>query len=142
MGSPLTPDAVNEFFVAQYPAAALSGNRCVATGDRMATACWTFDGSQLRPGGYISGPTQFALADCALWFAVFTEIGLEAMAVTSQMSINFLKPATGGDLYAEARLLKVGRSTMVGSIRLWVGEDIDDLVAAATGTYVAPRGNA
>ena len=134
----MTPEDVNRFFVDEFPSAAASGNRCVDVGQRSAVARWSYDDSMLRPGGYISGPTQFTLADTALWFAVFTEIGLEAMAVTSHMSIDFLRPAIGGDLYARATLLKVGRSGLFGEIRLWVGDDEDRLVATATGTYVAP----
>ncbi len=135
---PLTPAEVNTFIEAQYPSAAATGTRCVAVGDRRATASWTYDPGQLRPGGYISGPTQFSLADAALWFAVFTVVGLQPMAVTSRMSIDFLRPAVGGDLYGAAEIVKVGRSGLVGHIRLWVGEEESRLVALATGTYVAP----
>ncbi len=138
--SSVTPEIVNAFVVDQFPAAALSGNRCVELGVGTATAHWRYDAAQLRPGGYISGPTQFALADSALWFAVFAEIGLEPMAVTSHMSIDFLRPAMGGDLFARAELLKRGRSGLYGEIRLWVGDDQDRLVSVATGTYVAPPG--
>ena len=66
-----------------------------------AVARWEYDPSQLRPGGYISGPTQFTLADTAIWFAVFTVIGISPMAVTTDLSISFLRPATGSDLWAE-----------------------------------------
>lgn len=135
---PLTPVAVNTFVEAQYPSAAATGTRCVAVGGRRATASWTYDPDQLRPGGYISGPTQFALADAALWFAVFTVVGLQPMAVTSRMSIDFLRPAMGGNLYAAAEVVKVGPAGLVGHIRLWVGDDESRLVALATGTYVAP----
>ncbi len=134
----LTPGAVNEFITEQFPSAAAAGTKCVAIGPLTATACWPYDPSQLRPGGYISGPTQFALADAALWFAVFTVVGLQPMAVTARMSIDFLRPAMGKDLYATAEILKVGRAGLVGRVRLWVGEDTDTLVAIATGTYVAP----
>lgn len=134
----MTPDLIDAFVFEQFPAAAASGNRCVSVGYRTATARWTFDPVQLRPGGYISGPVQFSLADAALWFAVFTEIGLQPMAVTSHISIDFLRPAIGDDLFASARLLKVGRAGLFGEIRLWVGDDSERLVALATGTYVAP----
>lgn len=134
----LTPDMVNTFLAEQFPSAAANGTRCVAVGDRRATASWTYDPDQLRPGGYISGPTQFSLADVALWFAVFTVVGLQPMAVTARMSIDFLRPALGGDLYAAAEVVKVGRTGLVGHIRLWVGDDESRLVALATGTYVEP----
>lgn len=135
---PLTPEMVNTFLEEQFPSAAANGTRCIAVGDRRATASWTYDPGQLRPGGYISGPTQFSLADAALWFAVFTVVGLQPMAVTSRMSIDFLRPALGGDLYAAAEIVKVGRTGLVGHIRLWVGDDESRLVGLATGTYVGP----
>ncbi len=134
----LTTEAVNEFLTVQFPSAAAGGTKCVAIGPLTATACWSYDPKQLRPGGYISGPTQFALADAAMWFAVFTVVGLQPMAVTARMAIDFLRPATGDDLYASATILKVGRAGLVGRIRLWVGDDTETIVAIATGTYVAP----
>jgi uncharacterized protein (TIGR00369 family) len=134
----LTPEAVNEFITVQFPSAAAGGTKCVAIGSGTATARWSYDPGQLRPGGYISGPTQFALADAALWFAVFTVVGLQPMAVTARMSIDFLRPAVAADLYASATIVKVGRAGLVGRIHLWVGDDIETIVAIATGTYVAP----
>ena len=133
----LTTGAVNEFITEQFPSAAAGGTKCVAIGPLTATACWPYDPGQLRPGGFISGPTQFALADAALWFAVFTVVGLQPMAVTARMSIDFLRPAVGDDLYAAATVLKVGRAGLVGRIHLWVGDDAETIVAIATGTYVA-----
>jgi acyl-coenzyme A thioesterase PaaI-like protein len=48
----------------------------------------------IRPGGTISGPTMMALADVAIYIAVLTAIGPVPLAVTTQLSINFLrKPA-------------------------------------------------
>ena len=138
MAERLTPGAVNEFVSKQFPSAAAGGTQCVAIGPLTATACWQYDPAQLRPGGYISGPTQFALADAALWFAVFTVVGLQPMAVTARMSIDFLRPAVGNDLYAAATILKVGQAGIVGRIHLWVGDDTETIVAIATGTYVAP----
>lgn len=57
---------VNDFLIETYPAAADSGVRCVSMGERTAKARWTYDDTQLRPGGYVSGPTIFTLADSAL----------------------------------------------------------------------------
>ena len=74
----------------------------------------------LRPGGYISGPTLFGLADLAFWFATFTVLGPAPMAVTSELSIAFLRPALGGDVLARAELMKVGKTRIYGEVRLWV----------------------
>ena len=65
------------------------------------------DSSHLRPGGYISGPTQMALVDSAAYMAVMTKTGHEPMTVTSNLSINFLRPCIGDVVVADARIMKM-----------------------------------
>lgn len=137
MGIPSTSE-INAFLAREYPAAAAAGVRCVEIGDRTATARWPFDAGELRPGGYISGPTLFTVADSALWFATFSVIGIEAMAVTSELSIRFLRPARDGDVLARATLDSVGSKRLAGSIRLWIDGAPDRPVAIAQGTYARP----
>ncbi len=134
----VTVEEVNNHLVEVYPAAALSGVRCDAVGEGTAVARWVFDESQLRPGRYISGPTQFLLSDTALWFALFSVIGIESMAVTSEMSIRFLRPAQDGDLLASATVDSVSTRRVVGTINLWVDGSPDRLVAVAQGSYSRP----
>jgi uncharacterized protein (TIGR00369 family) len=138
MPDALTPAQVDAFLAEAFPSAHADGTRCHALGHRQATARWIYDPSELRPGGYISGPRMFGLADCALWFATFTETGLQAMSLTSELSIRFLRPAIGGDLFARATLESVGKRRLVGSVQLWVAGAPDDLVAVAQGAYVRP----
>lgn len=97
-----------------------------------------YDADAVRPGGYISGPSMFCAADTALWFACFTVIGIEAMAVTSEMSIRFLRPAKEGDLLARARVDSVGKRRIVGTIHMWIHGAPDRLVAVAQGSYIRP----
>ena len=93
----------------------------------------------LRPGGYVSGPTQFALADAALWYLVFGAIGrVEPMALTSELSIRFIRPAIGETLWARATLDVAGRRNVVGTVRIWVDEREDRATAVAQGTYALP----
>ncbi len=131
----LTSDEVNAFVAAHYPAAHASGYRCREIEEGRVLAGWTFDPASLRPGGLISGPTQFGLADLALWYLSFTVVGLAPMAVTSDLHITFLRPAAGGDLVAEATLLRAGRSRISGDVRLWVEGTPGRLVAHAVGSY-------
>lgn len=89
-----------------------------------------------RPGGSVSGPTMMALADAAAWLATLSRIGPVALAVTSQLSISFLrKPSLTHDLHAEADLLKLGKRLSVSEVRVISN---DDLVAHATVTYSIP----
>ena len=96
------------------------------------------DARHLRPGGTVSGPAIFALADVAVYLAVLARIGPVALAVTTSASVDFLrKPAAGVDLLAEARILKLGRVLAVGDV-LIRSEGADAPVARATVTYSIP----
>lgn len=135
----LTAAAIDAYLGEAYPAAAASGISCEDVGDHSATARWRFDEAALRPGRYISGPTMFAVADTALWFAVFSVVGIQSMAVTSEMSIRFLRPAKDGDLLARAKVHSVGSRRVVGTVEIWVEGAPDRLVAVAQGSYARPR---
>jgi uncharacterized protein (TIGR00369 family) len=91
----------------------------------------------LRPGGTISGPAMFALADVALYAAILAQIGPVALAVTTNLNINFLRKPEPLDLIGDARLLKLGKRLAVGEVLLFA-EGSEDLVAHATGTYSIP----
>lgn len=92
----------------------------------------------LRPGGTVSGPTMFALADVAAYVATLARIGREALTVTTHCSIDFMrKPEAGRDLRAEARLLKLGRSLSVTDVLLF-SEGTPEPVAHASLTYAIP----
>jgi uncharacterized protein (TIGR00369 family) len=131
-----TPAAINEFFAQAFPSAHTGGLRCEDSGPGFALARWIYDPASLRPGGFISGPTQFALADVALWFLTFTVLGLAPMALTSELTISFLRPAVGGDLLARAELLRAGRTAIKGTVRVWVDGAPDKLVSYVVGSYV------
>jgi len=135
MEEALTPEAVNAFVAAQYPSAHAAGYRCTEIGPGTALARWSHNPATLRPGGLISGPVQFSLADLALWFLSFTVVGLLPMAVTSDLHITFLRPAAGGDLWARATLLRAGRTRITGEVRLWVDGAPERAVAHAVGSY-------
>jgi uncharacterized protein (TIGR00369 family) len=138
MTASLTPDHVNEFVAEVYPSSFADGTRCVELGDGMALVRWPYQADELRPGGYISGPRMFAAADSALWFATFTIVGLEPMAVTSELSIRFVRPARDGDLMARAVLNSVGSRRLVGTVELWIDGNPDRPVAIAQGSYARP----
>ncbi|GMG84735.1 PaaI family thioesterase [Paralimibaculum aggregatum] len=93
----------------------------------------------LRPGGTVSGPTMFMLADLAFYVAVLAMIGREPLTVTTNLSINFLRKPPLADLIGEARILKLGRSLAVGDVTLTSVEDPRP-VAHASCTYAIPPG--
>jgi uncharacterized protein (TIGR00369 family) len=96
-----------------------------------------FDGQSLRPGGTIAGTTMMTLADFAIYVAILATIGWVPLAVTTNLSINFLKKPAPRDLLGEARLLKLGKRLAVGEIAIRPEGD-DELVAHATATYSIP----
>lgn len=92
----------------------------------------------LRPGGTVSGPSMFALADVAIYLAILAMIGPRALAVTTNASFDFMrKPAAGVDLIAKCRLLKLGRVLAVGDVLLF-SEGMEAPVARASMTYSIP----
>ncbi len=91
----------------------------------------------LRPGGTLSGPTLMTLADTAMYFLVLAMTGPQPLAVTSSLSINFLRKPPPADLYATARMLKLGTRLAVGEVHVRGGEPAV-LVAQASVTYALP----
>ena len=131
-----TPADVNAMRQESFPG---SGNECVEIGDRPRPCPLRGDGGDIRPGGYISGPTQFGLADATLWYVVFAAIGrIEPMALTSELSIRFLRPAIGEVLWARGTVEAAGRRNVVGSVSIWVDDRQHKPSAVAQGTYVLP----
>jgi uncharacterized protein (TIGR00369 family) len=116
-----------------------SNNSCADVGATFAVARRVVDESELRPGGFVSGPSQFGLADAALWYLVFGALGrVEPMALTSELSIRFLRPAQGTVLWARATLESAGRRSVVGSVHVWCDDRSDKPTATAQGTYALP----
>ncbi|MFP7672600.1 PaaI family thioesterase [Marivita sp. S0852] len=92
----------------------------------------------LRPGGTVSGPAMFGLADVAAYVATMARVGKEALAVTTNCSIDFMrKPAAGADVLAHARVLKLGKALSVTDVLLY-SDGQPEPVARATLTYSLP----
>lgn len=92
----------------------------------------------LRPGGTVSGPSMFSLADVSAYVATLARIGKEALTVTTGCSMDFMrKPEAGKDLIAHTTLLKLGRTLSVSNILIY-SEGSDVPVARANMTYSIP----
>ena len=92
----------------------------------------------LRPGGTVSGPSMFALADVTAYLIILANIGPRALAVTTNCSIDFMrKPAAGQMLICEARLLKLGRALAVVDALIFSAGQVAP-VARASLTYAIP----
>jgi len=96
------------------------------------------DERHLRPGGTVSGPAMFALADVAVYLAILAMVGPKALSVTTNCAIDFMrKPAAGVDLICKTRLLKLGRVLAVGDCLIY-SDGSDAPVARASLTYSIP----
>ncbi|MDP4031319.1 MAG: PaaI family thioesterase, partial [Pseudorhodobacter sp.] len=78
-----------------------------------------------------------------MYLAILSRIGPVALAVTTNCAIDFMRrPQAGLDLLAEARLLKLGRSLVVGDVMIFsddgTGQAGDVPVARASLTYAIP----
>lgn len=95
--------------------------------------------THLRPGGTVSGPTMFALADVAVYLAILAMIGPRALAVTTNCSIDFMrKPAANTALICDVRVLKLGKRLAVADAMLHNGDQARP-VARASLTYALPQ---
>lgn len=132
----VTPDDLNDMLARLWPQDHL---RCVELSPTHALAELQLQPDDFRPGKMASGPSQFALADCTFWFLISGALGrVEPMAVTSELSIRFLRPAVGETLFARADLERLGRTQAVATVRVFV-DDIAKPTAVAQGTYSLPQ---
>jgi acyl-coenzyme A thioesterase PaaI-like protein len=131
-----TKAEIVEFLATEYP-----HTNCTveSVGGRSATVKRQVGVNELRPGGTVSGPVLMAVADVALYVAILGEIGIVPLAVTTNLSINFMrKPSAEKAIVGVCNLMKIGKSLAVGEVSLY-SEGIEEPVAHVVGTYSIPR---
>jgi acyl-coenzyme A thioesterase PaaI-like protein len=130
-----TKQVIADFLAKEFPQ-----SKCLveSVGERTSVVSHAIGFDELRPGGTVSGPVMMTLADVALYTAILGEIGLVALAVTSNLSINFLrKPAADKDIVGYCKLVKVGRTLVMGEVMIYSRGD-EKPVAQVMGTYALP----
>jgi uncharacterized protein (TIGR00369 family) len=130
---------LTDFLAREFPQAFGEGRPSVIETVAPGTARVRFkaDEQHLRPGGTISGPAMMALCDATMYVAILASIGPVALAVTTNLSINFLRKPEPGDLIADCKLLKLGKRLAVGEVAIHTAGD-DELVAHCVATYSIP----
>ncbi len=126
--------------IIQFLAREMPHSKCIvdAVGNASATVKHPVGPEELRPGGTVAGAVLMAVADVALYVAVLGEIGIVPLAVTTSLSINFLRrPSSGSSIVAVCKLIKLGRTLAVGEVALY-SEGAPDMVAHVVGTYSIP----
>jgi acyl-coenzyme A thioesterase PaaI-like protein len=125
-----------EFLARDFPQ-----NKCIVeeVGKASAIVKQRIGTDELRPGGTVSGPVLMGVADLALYVALLGEIGIVPLAVTTNLTINFLrKPSAHRSIIGASRLIKVGKVLAVGEVDIF-SEGAGDIVAHAVGTYSIPQ---
>jgi uncharacterized protein (TIGR00369 family) len=135
----MTVAELNAFLDREFPQIHRDGRVYSVVGAGRGEAAVKLDvtDAHLRPGGTVSGPTLFALADLAAYVAILAQIGPVALAVTTSVSINFLRKPPLAPLLARCRILKLGRRLAVAEIHI-APDGGGDPVAQATATYSIP----
>lgn len=80
---------------------------------------------------------MMSLADTAMYALVLSALGEVALAVTTNLSINFLRKPRPEALVAKASMLKLGKALAVGEVSLHSASD-DAPCAHAVVTYALP----
>jgi uncharacterized protein (TIGR00369 family) len=136
--SPYAPGDIHALLAAEFPQIGIGqAFQIEATAWQFARVRMRFAPHMLRPGGTVSGPAIFTLADIAMYVAVLAAIGPVPLAVTTSLTINFLQKPAARDMIGDARLLKLGKRLAVGEIALY-SDGETSLAAHATATYSVP----
>lgn len=86
----------------------------------------------LQHMGFVHGGVISTLMDNTGWYAAVSSLEEGFTAVTMEIKINYLKPASGKHLLASAEVKRQGKKVAFVTIEL---HDEGKLVAYATGTY-------
>jgi uncharacterized protein (TIGR00369 family) len=112
--------------------------RVQEVGNASATVTHDIGPDELRPGQTVFGPVLMTVADLAIYVALLGEIGIVSLAVTTNLTINFMrKPSAGRRIVGVCKLLKVGKRQAVGEVLLY-SEGAPEIVAHAVGTSSIP----
>ena len=103
----------------------MAGGRCVFELDA---------GPQhLNPHGVVHGGVLYTLVDYAMGGALTSRLGAGERCSTIEIKINYVAPATGGRIVADARVVE--RTRRISVLEARVNADDGTLLALAIGTF-------
>ncbi len=91
----------------------------------------------LQGAGVVQGGLIVTLADHALYLAVQSLLGPDEYNVTIEMKVNFIAPASDGELSAEGRVVSRGNRIVVGDVE--VTDDRGSIIARGMGTCMVRK---
>lgn len=135
----LTIEEVHRFLETDFPQIHTDGRVMTVTEITSGRASMRLDplDRHLRPGGTVSGPALFALADVTAYVAVIAHIGIVPLAVTTNLNINFLRLPQLKPTICTCKILKLGKRLAALDASIFQ-DNPDELVAHATVTYSIP----
>jgi uncharacterized protein (TIGR00369 family) len=137
--SRISDDDLQDLIETQLPWVRAMGMSVEAIGEGTCRVRLPHRDEHLRPGGTVSGPAMMGLADYAMYVGVLSAIGRVELAVTTNLSINFLRRPKPAAILADCRMIKVGRRLAYGEVFLYAeGAEDDGPVAHVTSTYSIP----
>lgn len=136
----MTAAQISTLLVEEFPQLVSGGHHFVVESVASGHAEVTFETGDhhLRPGGTVSGPSLFALADVAAYVVILAHIGPVISVATANMNMNFLKRPAPGNLRSHSRLIRLGRRLAVVEISI-VADGDDEPCAHAVATYALPN---
>jgi len=134
----MTAAEVSAFWDREFPQVQAGGDiAIVSVAPGEAVLRLDVDQRHLRPGGTVSGPALFTLADVGAYAVLLAHVGPEPLIVTTSLTVNFMRRPPVAPLLGSCRILKLGRRLAVVEMRISPAAG-GDLVAHATGTYSIP----
>jgi uncharacterized protein (TIGR00369 family) len=135
----MTAEQLTQFLQQLFPQVADDFVVHISAKDRLSVEM-TVEDKHMRPGGTVSGPSMFALADVAFYLAILQKIGPEGLTVTTSATINFMRKPGLEPLMAIPQIHKLGQRLVVGNVLIHAASDqlFKKPVASASLTYSIP----
>jgi acyl-CoA thioesterase len=115
------------------PLAGLLGIRRGAMADGRCVFELDTSPAHLNPHGVVHGGVVCTLVDYAMGGALTSRLGAGERCSTIEIKINYIAPATGGRIAADARV--VARSRRIGTLEARVTAEDGTLLGIALGTF-------
>ncbi|MEM0899113.1 MAG: PaaI family thioesterase [Pseudomonadota bacterium] len=134
----ISADEIEAFFDRDFPQVHQDGRVFTIRSIERGKTVFRLDPNEkhLRPGGTVSGPALFALADVGAYVCILAHIGIVEHTVTTNMNINFMRKAAPGPIDCTSTLMKLGKRLAV--VDNTMRDQDGNIVAHATGTYAIP----
>ena len=134
-----TVEELNAVLAAQFPTLS-SVPRVTRIEPNLLHLRWPFEEHFLRPGGTISGPTLMTLVDVAAYMSILAMAGADAQAVTSNLTIHFLRRPPATDLEAVGRVRRGGRRQWTIAVEIFSAGSNEPVADAIVGYSLVSAG--